>query len=89
MLSLNLTNLVILVVLKALILAAGFFGAGAWKGGHGYGRSLEGELIVFLCISRKYFYNFLIIFFFYKVHLLSDYSITTHNQVSNYLFDCP
>ncbi|KAJ8719510.1 hypothetical protein PYW08_011685 [Mythimna loreyi] len=41
-LSLNLTNLVILIVLKALILAAGFFGAGAWKGGHGYyGRSLD------------------------------------------------
>ncbi|XP_026749581.1 uncharacterized protein LOC113510329 isoform X2 [Galleria mellonella] len=40
-LSLNLTNLVILIVLKALILAAGFFGAGAWKGGHHYGRSLE------------------------------------------------
>ncbi|KAG7302214.1 hypothetical protein JYU34_013692 [Plutella xylostella] len=42
-LSLNLTNLVILVVLKALILAAGFFGAGAWKGHH-YGRSLEDNL---------------------------------------------
>ncbi|KAM3962020.1 uncharacterized protein ACR2FA_003915 [Aphomia sociella] len=40
-LSLNLTNLVILIVLKALILAAGFFGAGAWKGGHHYGRSLD------------------------------------------------
>ncbi|XP_022827185.1 uncharacterized protein LOC111356905 isoform X1 [Spodoptera litura] len=40
-LSLNLTNLVILIVLKALILAAGFFGAGAWKGGHYYGRSLD------------------------------------------------
>nr|XP_021204979.2 uncharacterized protein LOC105841941 isoform X2 [Bombyx mori] len=40
-LSLNLTNLVILIVLKALVLAAGFFGAGAWKGGHYYGRSLE------------------------------------------------
>nr|XP_049700456.1 uncharacterized protein LOC110379801 isoform X1 [Helicoverpa armigera] len=41
-LSLNLTNLVILIVLKALILAAGFFGAGAWKGGHhDYGRSLD------------------------------------------------
>ncbi|XP_023952885.2 uncharacterized protein LOC112056663 isoform X2 [Bicyclus anynana] len=39
-LSLNLTNLVILIVLKALVLAAGFFGAGAWKG-HNYGRSLE------------------------------------------------
>ncbi|XP_038212606.1 uncharacterized protein LOC119832875 isoform X2 [Zerene cesonia] len=39
-LSLNLTNLVILIVLKALVLAAGFFGAGAWKGHH-YGRSLE------------------------------------------------
>ncbi|CAH0726919.1 unnamed protein product, partial [Brenthis ino] len=39
-LSLNLTNLVILIVLKALILAAGFFGAGAWKGNH-YGRSLD------------------------------------------------
>lgn len=44
-LSLNLTNLVILIVLKALILAAGFFGAGAWKGGHQYGRSLEGEAL--------------------------------------------
>ncbi|CAB3244489.1 unnamed protein product [Arctia plantaginis] len=40
-LSLNLTNLVILIILKALILAAGFFGAGAWKGGHYYGRSLD------------------------------------------------
>ncbi|XP_047997930.1 uncharacterized protein LOC125235416 isoform X2 [Leguminivora glycinivorella] len=40
-LSLNLTNLVILIVLKALILAAGFFGAGAWKGGHHYARSLD------------------------------------------------
>ncbi|CAH2090244.1 unnamed protein product [Euphydryas editha] len=39
-LSLNLTNLVILIVLKALILAAGFFGAGAWSGHH-YARSLE------------------------------------------------
>ncbi|XP_072936168.1 uncharacterized protein [Epargyreus clarus] len=39
-LSLNLTNLVILIVLKALILAAGFFGAGAWKGHH-YARSLD------------------------------------------------
>ncbi|CAH4034586.1 unnamed protein product [Pieris brassicae] len=39
-LSLNLTNLVILIVLKALVLAAGFFGAGAWKGHH-YARSFE------------------------------------------------
>ncbi|XP_045452066.1 uncharacterized protein LOC123661114 [Melitaea cinxia] len=39
-LSLNLTNLVILIVLKALILAAGFFGAGAWKGNY-YARSLD------------------------------------------------
>ncbi|RVE46957.1 hypothetical protein evm_008341 [Chilo suppressalis] len=39
-LSLNLTNLVILIVLKALILAAGFFGAGAWKGNH-YARNLD------------------------------------------------
>ncbi|XP_013161880.1 PREDICTED: uncharacterized protein LOC106113592 [Papilio xuthus] len=39
-LSLNLTNLVILIILKALILAAGFFGAGAWKGNH-YGRSID------------------------------------------------
>ncbi|XP_059062940.1 uncharacterized protein LOC131855656 [Achroia grisella] len=43
-LSLNLTNLVILIVLKALILAAGFFGAGAWKGGHHYGRSLDDNI---------------------------------------------
>ncbi|KAL4711158.1 hypothetical protein ACJJTC_009529 [Scirpophaga incertulas] len=42
-LSLNLTNLVILIVLKALILAAGFFGAGAWKGNH-YARSLDDNL---------------------------------------------
>ncbi|CAF4856246.1 unnamed protein product [Pieris macdunnoughi] len=41
-LSLNLTNLVILIVLKALVLAAGFFGAGAWKGHH-YARSFEGN----------------------------------------------
>ncbi|KAI8432084.1 hypothetical protein MSG28_004592 [Choristoneura fumiferana] len=45
-LSLNLTNLVILIVLKALILAAGFFGAGAWKGGHHYGRSLDDNMNV-------------------------------------------
>ncbi|VVD05033.1 unnamed protein product [Leptidea sinapis] len=46
-LSLNLTNLVILIVLKALILAAGFFGAGAWKGHH-YGRSLDGMNIILI-----------------------------------------
>ncbi|KAJ0176203.1 hypothetical protein K1T71_008377 [Dendrolimus kikuchii] len=40
-LSLNVTNLVILIILKALILAAGFFGAGAWKSGHYYGRSID------------------------------------------------
>ncbi|CAK1582903.1 unnamed protein product [Parnassius mnemosyne] len=39
-LSLNLTNLVILIILKALILAAGFFGAGTWNGNH-YGRSID------------------------------------------------
>lgn len=39
--SLNLTNLLVLVLLKALIFAAGSIGAGTWKGG--LGRSLNGE----------------------------------------------
>ncbi|XP_017775609.1 PREDICTED: uncharacterized protein LOC108561964 [Nicrophorus vespilloides] len=39
--SLNLTNLLVLVLLKALIFAAGSLGAGTWKGG--YGRSADGE----------------------------------------------
>ena len=39
--SLNLTNLLVLVLLKALIFAAGSLGAGTWKGG--YARSYEGE----------------------------------------------
>lgn len=39
--SLNLTNLLVLVLLKALIFAAGSIGAGTWKGG--YARSADGE----------------------------------------------
>lgn len=39
--SLNLTNLVVLILLKALIFAAGSLGAGSWKGG--YARSNDGE----------------------------------------------
>lgn len=39
--ALNLTNLFVLVLLKALIFAAGSLGAGAWKGG--FGRSSDGE----------------------------------------------
>lgn len=39
--SLNLTNLLVLILLKALIFAAGSLGAGTWKGG--YGRSSDGE----------------------------------------------
>ncbi|KAF7287203.1 hypothetical protein GWI33_002024 [Rhynchophorus ferrugineus] len=39
--SLNVTNLLILILLKALIFAAGSLGAGHFKGG--YGRSLDGE----------------------------------------------
>lgn len=39
--SLNITNLLVLVLLKALIFAAGSLGAGSWKGG--YGRSSDGE----------------------------------------------
>ncbi|KAK4886098.1 hypothetical protein RN001_002369 [Aquatica leii] len=43
--SLNVTNLVVLVLLKALIFAAGSIGAGTWKGG--YGRSLDGDEALF------------------------------------------
>lgn len=40
MLSLNLTNLLIIVLLKVLIFSAGLLGAGHWSGyGHGYARS--------------------------------------------------
>lgn len=39
--SLNLTNLLVLFLLKALIFAAGSIGAGTWKGG--YARSDDGE----------------------------------------------
>lgn len=39
--SLNLTNLLVLVLLKALIFAAGSLGAGTWKGG--FARSMDGE----------------------------------------------
>ncbi|XP_044254731.1 uncharacterized protein LOC123005157 [Tribolium madens] len=39
--SLNLTNLLVLVLLKALIFAAGSLGTGTWKGG--LGRSSDGE----------------------------------------------
>lgn len=39
--ALNLTNLFVLVLLKALIFAAGSLGAGAWKGG--FARSNDGE----------------------------------------------
>ncbi|RZC38362.1 hypothetical protein BDFB_009121 [Asbolus verrucosus] len=39
--SLNLTNLLVLVLLKALIFAAGSLGAGTWKGG--FGRSNDGD----------------------------------------------
>lgn len=39
-LSLNLTNLLIIVLLKVLIFSAGLLGAGHWTGyGHGYARS--------------------------------------------------
>ncbi|ALC47044.1 CG12420 [Drosophila busckii] len=39
-LSLNLTNLLIIVLLKVLIFSAGLLGAGHWSGyGYGYGRS--------------------------------------------------
>ncbi|XP_001990036.2 uncharacterized protein LOC6563934 [Drosophila grimshawi] len=39
-LSLNLTNLLIIVLLKVLIFSAGLLGAGHWSGyGHGYARS--------------------------------------------------
>ncbi|BFF90930.1 uncharacterized protein DMAD_09346 [Drosophila madeirensis] len=39
-LSLNLTNLLIIILLKVLIFSAGILGAGHWSGyGHGYGRS--------------------------------------------------
>ncbi|XP_071056607.1 uncharacterized protein [Onthophagus taurus] len=39
--SLNLTNLLVLVLLKALIFAAGSLGAGHWRGG--FSRSNDGE----------------------------------------------
>lgn len=39
--SLNLTNLLVLFLLKALIFAAGSIGAGTWKGG--YARSDDGD----------------------------------------------
>ena len=39
--SLNLTNLLVLVLLKALIFAAGSLGTGTWKGG--LARSNDGE----------------------------------------------
>ncbi|XP_039952646.1 uncharacterized protein LOC120769599 [Bactrocera tryoni] len=45
-LSLNLTNLLIIILLKILIFAAGMLGAGHWSGyGYGYGhaRSAEGK----------------------------------------------
>ncbi|XP_039495762.1 uncharacterized protein LOC120454486 [Drosophila santomea] len=39
-LSLNLTNLLIIILLKVLIISAGMLGAGHWSGhGYGYGRS--------------------------------------------------
>lgn len=40
--ALNLTNLFVLVLLKALIFAAGSLGAGAWKGGFARSNS-DGE----------------------------------------------
>ncbi|XP_037943526.1 uncharacterized protein LOC119676360 [Teleopsis dalmanni] len=41
-LSLNLTNLLIIILLKILIFAAGMLGAGHWGGyGYGYGRSID------------------------------------------------
>ncbi|KAK5643573.1 hypothetical protein RI129_007418 [Pyrocoelia pectoralis] len=55
--SLNLTNLVVLVLLKALIFAAGSLGAGAWKGG--YGRSLDGEEKLFTDEELLFFLSYL------------------------------
>ncbi|KAH8247394.1 hypothetical protein KR038_003708 [Drosophila bunnanda] len=43
-LSLNLTNLLIIILLKVLIFTAGMLGAGHWTGyGNGYGRSAGGN----------------------------------------------
>ncbi|KAH8318057.1 hypothetical protein KR074_004530 [Drosophila pseudoananassae] len=43
-LSLNLTNLLIIVLLKVLIFSAGMLGAGHWSGyGYGYGRGSTGR----------------------------------------------
>lgn len=41
--ALNLTNLFVLVLLKALIFAAGSLGAGAWKGGFARSNEEEGK----------------------------------------------
>lgn len=43
-LSLNLTNLLILVLLKALIFAAGAIGVGSLKSGHGHYSRNEGMI---------------------------------------------
>ncbi|KAB0800172.1 hypothetical protein PPYR_08052 [Photinus pyralis] len=55
--SLNVTNLVVLVLLKALIFAAGSLGAGAWKGG--YARSLDGEEKLFTDEELLFFLSYL------------------------------
>lgn len=43
--SLNLTNLFVLILLKALIFAAGSIGAETWKGGYGRHNDEENKLI--------------------------------------------
>lgn len=50
-LSLNLTSLLILVLLKALIFATGLLGAGNWSQ-YGRGRGLEGSEFVKSCKNR-------------------------------------
>lgn len=43
--SLNLTNLFVLILLKALIFAAGAIGAETWKGGYGRHNDEESKLL--------------------------------------------
>lgn len=43
--SLNLTNLLVLVLLKALIFAAGSLGAGVWKGGYARSNDEDSDFV--------------------------------------------
>lgn len=81
--SLNLTNLLVLVLLKALIFAAGSIGAGTWKGG--YARSNDGEERLITDEEIVLFLSYLTGTLTFKVHLINLFLLQNLNEI-NYLY---